>query len=82
MINTRETLDSLSLNIKDMKVLIQLLVTLCVTFFIGYLIASFVYWDFNGGNWPLQGRQILAVVIGFTACITVMGIISNITYNK
>ncbi len=65
-----------------MKVLIQLLVTLAVTFIIGYLIASFVYWDLNGGNWPLQGRQVLAVVIGFTACITVMGIISNITYNK
>jgi hypothetical protein len=82
MINTRETLDSLSLNIKDMKVLIQLLVTLCVTFFIGYLIGSFVYWDFNGGNWPLEGRQVIAAIIGFTACFTAMVIISNRTYNN
>ena len=69
-------------SIKDMKLLIQLLVTLSVTFFVGYLIGSFVYWDFNGGNWPLEGRQVLAVGIGFTTCFVAMGIISNKSEHK
>lgn len=60
-----------------MKILIQLAVTVVVTWFLGYMIGAFVYWDLNAGNWPLEGRRVLAGVIGLATCLAAMAIIAD-----
>lgn len=40
-----------------------------------YLLAAFVSWDFNAGNWELGGR-VFAVFLGFI-CSLLGGIIAN-----
>lgn len=52
------------------------LIALFGTYVVVYFLGAFVFWDFNAGNWPTEGR-VLAAMVGTIMSTAAAGVAAS-----